>query len=265
MNLINNRYRIITNLSQDRIKSSYLVSDVINNHEKIQLNIINSEFASENLIDFYISEFTTLSTINHENISNVFDFGLVHTIDNKKINNSEYFYTNDYIENTVDVNELITNINENEILDIFMQLCKALNYLHIRGFIYGELNTNNIMISYENNKYKVILVDLPTIELQKQDYGHNKIGQLNFKSPEQILDNKPTIASDIYSLGVVLLALCKIDVNHNSNIHQSILNFDNKIKNKYSERRETLDFYNNLIIIIKKMTHQNLKLRYYNY
>ena len=61
MNLINNRYRVITNLSQDRIKSSYLVSDVINNHEKIQLNIINSEFASKVLIDFYIAEFTTLS------------------------------------------------------------------------------------------------------------------------------------------------------------------------------------------------------------
>ena len=53
MNLINNRYRIITKLYQDRIKSSYLVSDVISNHDKIQLNIINSDFRSEKLIDFY--------------------------------------------------------------------------------------------------------------------------------------------------------------------------------------------------------------------
>ena len=137
----------------------------------------------------------------------MFDFGLVHTIDNKKVNNSDYFYTNDYLEDTVKLHELTTNINESGILDIFIQLCRVLNYLHIRGFIYGELNTNNIMISQEKDQYKVILVDLPTIEIQKQDYSNNKIGQPYFKSPEHIIDNKLTIASDIYSLGVVLLYL----------------------------------------------------------
>lgn len=264
MNLINNRYRVITKLSQDRIKSSYLVSDVINNHEKIQLNIINSEFASEHLIDFYASEFTTLTSINHVNMSSVFNFGIVHTIDNKKTSNSEYFYTNDYIENTVELHELTTNLNGNEILDIFMQLCYVMNYLHIRGFVYGELNTSNIMISQVDNKYKVILVDLPTIEIQKQDYSRNKVGQLNFKSPEQIIDNKPTIAAGIYSLGIVLLALCKIDVNQNFNIYQSIMKLENTVENKYSNSPETFGFYKNTIIIIKKMTEQNLRYRYSN-
>ncbi|MBU3143383.1 diguanylate cyclase [Clostridium sp. CF012] len=264
MNLINNRYRIITNLSQDRMKSSYLVSDVINNHKKIQLNIINSEFSSENLIDFYVNEFTTLATINHANISKVFDFGLVHTIDNKKVTSSEYFYTNDYIKDTIELKELTTNINENEISDIFMQICRALNYLHIRGFIYGELNSNNIMISHQNNKYKVTLVDLPTIEIQNQDYGPNIIGQLKFKSPEYLIDNKKAIAADIYSLGVVLLFLCKIELPQNSNIHQIIVNLENKAKNQYSESNEMTDFYKKIIIIVRKMTHQDLTKRYNN-
>jgi diguanylate cyclase (GGDEF)-like protein len=264
MNLINNRYRVITNLSQDRLKSSYLVSDVINNHEKIQLNIINSEFASESLINFCVAEFITLGTINHANISKVFDFGLVHTIDNKKVNNSEYFYTNDYIENTKELQELTNNINENEILDIFIQLCMVVNYLHLRGFIYGQLNTGNIMFSYESNKYNIILKDLPAVEIQKQDYEHNKVGQLDFKSPENIRDSKPTIASDIYSMGVVLLDLCKIDVHKNTNINENILSLENRIKKQYSEYKETLCFYNNLIKIIKKMTEQNLSKRYNN-
>ncbi|MBZ9686544.1 diguanylate cyclase [Clostridium estertheticum] len=264
MNLINNRYRIITKLSQDRIKSSYLVSDVINNNKKMQLTIINSEFSSENLMDFYVNEFTTLATINHANISKVFDFGLVHTIDNKKVTNSEYFYTNDYLENSEELQELTSNINENEILDIFMQLCKALNYLHIRGFIYGELNSNNIMISHQYNKYKVTLVDLPTIEIQNQDYAHNKIGQLNFKSPEYLIDSKKSIASDIYSMGVVLLFLCEIKLPQNSNINQSIVNLENKAKNQYSESSKTTDFFNNLMIIVRKMTQQDLIQRYNN-
>jgi diguanylate cyclase (GGDEF)-like protein len=261
---MNNRYRIIKSLTQDRIISSYLVSDVVNNHEKVQLNIINSEFASESLISYYVAEFVTFPSINHANMSKVFDFGFIHTIDNKKIKSGEYFYTNEYIQDAEELQQLITNINENQILDIFMQLCMVLNYLHIRGFIYGELNTNNIMAFYKNNKHKIMLKDLPTIEIQKQGYGHNKLGQINFKSPEQIIDNNLTIASDIYSMGVVLLALCNIDVNENSNMNISILKFENAIKGKYSDCMSTLEFYNNLIKIMKKMTHQDLSNRYTN-
>ena len=264
MNLINNRYRVIRSLSQDRIKSSYLVSDVINNHEKIQLNIINSEFAAKNLIDFYVSEFITLATIEHVNISKVFDFGLIHTIDNKKMKNSEYFYTNDYIENTKYLNELTTNIDTSYVLDIFMQLCMVLNYLHIRGFVYGELNTNNIMTTYENNKYNIILKDLPTVEIEKQDYNRNKGGQLNFKSPEQIIDNQKSVTADIYSMGVVLLALCKIDVNENSSIDESIGNLETKVKAHYNECDNATDFANNLIKIVRGMTEQDLSKRYNN-
>lgn len=264
MNLINNRYRVIRSLSQDRIKSSYLVSDVINNHEKIQLNIINSEFEAENFIDFYVSEFITLATIEHVNISKVFDFGLINTIDNKKMNNSEYFYTNDYIEDAKYLNELTTDIDSSDVLDIFMQLCMVLNYLHIRGFVYGELNTNNIMITYENNKYNIILKDLPTVEIEKQDYNRNKSGELNFKSPEQLIDNQKSVTADIYSMGVVLLTLCKIDVNENVSINESIGILETKMKEQDNEFYGPIDFINNLIKIIKKMTQLDLSKRYNN-
>ncbi|MCJ7689204.1 MAG: protein kinase [Clostridiaceae bacterium] len=262
MNLINNRYRVISNISQDRIKSSYLVSDVINNHDEIQLNIINSEVASHSLIDFYVAEFKTLETINHANICKVFDFGMVHTIDNHKVNNNDYFYTNEYIKRILKLHELIINIKKNDILDIFVNLCMVVNYLHLRGFIYGELNTNNIMISHENNNYNVIIKNLLTIEIEKQEHGWNKAGELNFKAPEYILNNEKTISSDIYSMGVVLLALCKIDVYSNSNIDEDIENLENKVKSMGSVSSGTVGFYNNLIKIIKKMTQQNLINRY---
>ncbi|MBK5240660.1 diguanylate cyclase [Clostridium sp.] len=264
MDLINNRYRVIANLSQDRIKSSYLVSDVINNHDEIQLNIINSEFASPSLIDFYVAEFKTLETVNHANICKVFDFGMVHTIDNQKVNNGDYFYTNEYIKNVLKLHEVIINIKKDNILDIFVKLCMVVNYLHLRGFIYGELNTNNIMISHENNKYNVIIKDLLTIEIEKQDHDRDKAGELNFKAPEYILDNERTIASDIYSMGIVLLALCNIDVYSNFNIDEDIENLQNKFKCKGNVSSETVVFYNNLIKIIKKMTQQNLINRYNN-
>ncbi|MEK6263819.1 MAG: AAA family ATPase, partial [Clostridium sp.] len=264
MNLINNRYRIIANLSQDRIMSSYLVSDIINNYDEVQLNIISSEFASQNLIDFYVSEFKTLEVIKHANICKVFDFGLVHTIDNQKVDNEDYFYTNEYIKSTIELKELLTNIKRNDILDIFVQLCMAVNYLHIIGFIYGDLNANNILISPKDDKYSVVMKDLATIEIENHEYDRNKAGALNFKAPENILDNKTTIASDIFSIGVFLLSLCEIDVSKDSNIDDCIEHLENEVINNYNENELVVTFYKKLVRIIKKMTNQNLANRYNN-
>jgi diguanylate cyclase (GGDEF)-like protein len=264
MNLVNNRYRIISNLSQDRIKSSYLVSDILNKHDEIQLNIINSEFASQKLIDFYVAEFKTLETINHKNICKVFDFGLVHTIDNQKVNKDDYFYTTEYIKDTLELQELVGDLKENDVLDIFVQLCRVVNYLHIRGFIYGEINTNNIIIFHKDNKYNVVIKDLATIEIEKQEYDRNKAGELNFRDPENILDNKTTIASDIYSMGVFLIFLCKIDVYQNFNIDDCTEDFENKVKNYYNENTVDVNFYKNLVKIINNMTKPDSLKRYNN-
>ena len=265
MNLINNRYRVITELSKDMIKSSYLVSDLIKNNEKIQLNIINSEFVSKNLIDYYIAEFITFGTINHKNINRVYDFGLVSIIDNKKANKSEYFYTNKYIETSCEMQEIITNINESQILDIFIKLCMVMNYLHMRGFIYGELSTKNIMVYYENNKYNIMLKDLPTIEIEKQNGRYNKTESVNFKPIERSEDKKPTIAMNIYSMDIVMVDLCKshinysLDINDKLNIIESIAELEKMIKSKYSQHILTLSFYNNLIKVIKRMTQRKHK------
>jgi diguanylate cyclase (GGDEF)-like protein len=264
MNLINNRYRVIKYISQDMIKSSYLVSDVLNNHEKMQLNIINSQFASKNMIDFFTDEFTTFVTIKHANISKVFDFGLVYNIDNKKMNNVDYFFTNQYVENISDFHELTTNINEDDILDIFIQICKAINYLHLRGFVHGELNTKNLMISHVDNEYKILFVDIPTLEIQKQKPGDNNVGQLTFKAPESITENIKSIASDIYSMGVLLLALCKIDVSEKESVGKSILRLKERIKQLSSSSEDMFFFYNNIIKIIEKMTNGNARNRYEN-
>ena len=108
MNLINNRYRIVRSLTQNRLLSSYLVSDAMNNHEILQLNIINSEFFFRNSTDFFIEEFITLASIDNINIIKVFKFGLIYSIDNKRLNKNDYFYTNKFIENNMNFNELIS-------------------------------------------------------------------------------------------------------------------------------------------------------------
>ena len=136
MNLINNRYRIIRNLYEDRIMSSYIVSDKVNLDEIIQLNIINPEVVSTSSIDFFIREFIRFTDIDNSNIRKVFKFGLIYSIDNKQLNNNEYFYTNEYIENNIKFEDLLSVINEENILMIvvFSRVMLVIYMKQIRTF-----------------------------------------------------------------------------------------------------------------------------------
>ena len=80
----------------------------MNTHEILQLNIINSEFFSPNNTDFFIEEFITLANLDNINIIKVFKFGLIYSIDNKRVKKNDYFYTNKFIENNMNFNELIS-------------------------------------------------------------------------------------------------------------------------------------------------------------
>lgn len=264
MNLINNRYRIVRSLTQNRLISSYLVSDAMNNPRILQLNIISSEFFSKSSIDFFIEEFKTLTNIDNANIVKVFNFGLIYSIDNKKLNNTEYFYTNQYIENNMNFYNLIKEINENSLLDVFLQVCKAINYLHLKGFLYGELNTKNIIINQTNKRYNIMIKDLPTLELEKQDYWSEKVGQFNYKAPELKAHNNPTISSDIYSLGVYLLALCKVDFSESTDISKKISLIKDEVQEECSSKYNSRCFYKDLMKIAEKMTQQHAECRYNN-
>jgi serine/threonine protein kinase len=130
MDLINNRYRILKNIKQNRLQSSYLALDMKRGHAAVQLNIINSEYFPEVLLNFYNTEFKTLTTIQDSNIIRLYDFGLIQLIDNKKMDNNQYYYTNENIEESVSLMQLISNMNEEDNLNLFIDICKSINYLH---------------------------------------------------------------------------------------------------------------------------------------
>ena len=74
MEIINNRYRIVKCIKQNRVVSSYVVNDIIKNYDTVQLNIINSEYVQKELIEFYTKEFISLTNLDCKNIISVYDF-----------------------------------------------------------------------------------------------------------------------------------------------------------------------------------------------
>lgn len=210
MEIINKRYRIIKLLKRERLSNSYLVNDMVKGVKTLQLNLLNNEYISKDLIEYYTENFTSLTNINTCNIICTKSFDIIKTIDNNKLNENLYFYTNEYMISNYNLAVNIPNLSQKERLDIFLEVCNAMYYLHQKGFIYGDLNLTNILVNKSEEKLSVKLKDLATIALDKYDYWTDSDNSLAFKAPEIKEGELPSQLSDIYSLGK-LLELLNID------------------------------------------------------
>lgn len=258
MELVNNRYRIIKNLNQNRLVSTYLVSDIWDEYKEVQLNMLNSEFIPNSLIEFYTNEFISLINLNNENIVKNYTFSIISRIDNKRSSEEHYFYTCEYVRESQGLLEYIENMNSFQIMDVFMELCKAVNYLHMKGYAYGALNFNNIMLVESMDSYKLMLKDIATVELEKNFSISDKKDDSYFMSPKVLSGEKPSIESDIYSLGVLLLTMLRKQ-SYKLSPKEELTMFMQKLKsNKNTDySSDEIDFLRKLLPIIDKLIISN--------
>ncbi len=94
-------------------------------------------------------------------------------------------------------------------LELFRQVCDAVEYAHQRGIIHRDLKPANILVTAGG---KPKLLDFGIAKLQENGAStrtatQNRAFTPLFASPEQIRGETVTPASDIYSLGVLLYEL----------------------------------------------------------
>lgn len=251
VDLINKRYTVLKSIKQNRFVSSYLALDEKIGSKEVQLNIINSEYLPENLLNYFINEYQTFAIINSEKHIKLYDFDIIKFLDNKVLEKRQYFYTNEIVEDDSNFIEAIGKLNEGEQLDLIINLCQGINYLHLRGFVYGDININNIIVTNSNFKFK----DIITKELNKINFWDTKDNLLIFKSPEVLEGKSPSVLSDIYSLGVLLAFICRRGMINN------LIEINDEIgKCKINDK----NLLCKLAPVIEKMTESNEANRYTN-
>lgn len=205
MEVINNRYRVLKFIKQNKVASSYLVQD-LTLQKKVMLNIINYERVPKSLIHYYIEEFIVWTNIDSSRINKVYDFGIINLIDNKKLGDIKYFFTNDYYDDNKNFRTYINaKSNEKQILDLFIKLCQGIDYMHLQGFTYGNLNFNNICIIDEHQVQDVRLKDIPTLKLEENNHAGN---HYSIKNKKEENNSNKNIKGDIEALGKMLFYLC---------------------------------------------------------
>ena len=97
-----------------------------------------------------------------------------------------------------------------EVLDVGIQLAKALDYAHSKGIVHRDIKPSNILRVKGGTTIKVTdfgIARIETSEMTDQTRIGTVLGTPNYMSPEQAMGQKVDARSDLFSAGVVLYEL----------------------------------------------------------
>src|SRR5713226_7587231 len=208
--LLNDRYRILEQVGQGGFGSVYKAADTsfgdrlvaIKEMEQKGLNVQEVEEAATS----FKREALLLANLRHPHLPRIYD----HFSDSGR-----WYLVMDYIEGETlevylqqsvrDARSGKEHLLVEEVLDIGLQLCAVLDYLHTRQppIIFRDLKPANVMRTPERHLY---LIDFGIARHFKPGQIKDTIplGSPGYAAPEQYGKVQTTPRADIYSLGVIL-------------------------------------------------------------
>lgn len=171
--------------------------------QKVAIKILKHGISSEYLLKRFQIERQTLANLQHQNIARLLDGG--------RTSEGLPYLVMEFVDG-IPITEYCVENNLSMInkLNLFREVCNAVQYAHQNLVIHRDLKPGNILVS-KNSIPK--LLDFGIAKLIDEDLADNNdnltrtgVWHLTpeYASPEQIKGEKITTASDIYSLGVLL-------------------------------------------------------------
>lgn len=96
----------------------------------------------------------------------------------------------------------VGTLNEKQVKNLLIDICDGLNYMHRHGVIHCDLKLENIMVTAEDNRAKIIDIGLPDTEYKTD--RELLIKENEFIAPELIKGEEGDPRSDIYSMGKII-------------------------------------------------------------
>jgi serine/threonine-protein kinase len=167
----------------------------------VAIKVLPKKFsANTSFIDRFYKEGRAAAKLNHPNIVSAYDVGKA---------GDHHFFVMEYVDGQTVYDRIVKErrVDEQEALQIVIQVAKALQHAHERGFVHRDIKPKNIMIA-RNGTVKLADLGLARAisdqEAAKAEAGR-AYGTPYYISPEQIrgeLHIGP--AADIYGLGATL-------------------------------------------------------------
>lgn len=202
------RYKVQEKIGEGAMADVYRAYDPSINRA-LAIKVLKNEFLQdEEYAARFLREAKAAGALSHPNIVTIFDVGevsghpfiVMELLDGKPLDQAM-------------AEKRIGTVDE--IVNIGMQLARALDYAHAQGIIHRDIKPSNIMLSQDGQSVKILDYGIARLNetdaLLGQEVLKTQVGAVlgtpRYMSPEQALGQTSDGRSDLYSVGIVLYEL----------------------------------------------------------
>ena len=204
-------YRLIRELGRGGMGVVYLAERADGEYYKqVSIKLVDCSVINEMVLNRFKAERQILANLEHPNIVSLLDGGTLEI--------GQPYMVMEYIQGeSIDSYCRSRQLSIQERLYLFIKVCTAVQFTHENGIVHRDLKPENIYITNEGEPK---LLDFGIAKpLNPEQAAHRGLPPTNpdmptmtpdYASPEQIMGEAVTMATDIYSLGVVLYELLSV-------------------------------------------------------
>ncbi|MBL8182370.1 MAG: protein kinase [Blastocatellia bacterium] len=193
-------YQLLKLIGTGGMGSVYLANRIDDFDKQVAIKVIAIDGSSVVDIENFRRERQILARLEHPNIARILDGGT--SADGVP------FIVMEYVDG-VPLNVYCKDKTLGEKLRLFREVCKAVSYAHSNLIVHSDLKPKNILVA---NDGTVKLLDFGIAKLMQSDSDDEvKIATISdraltpdYAAPEQFANDTITVATDVYSLGVIL-------------------------------------------------------------
>ena len=201
------RYKLLQQIGEGGFGTVWMAEQTEPVTRKVALKIIKQGMDTKEVIARFEAERQALAMMDHPNIAKVLDAGATDT--------GRPFFVMELV-NGMAVTKFCNEqgLNTRQRLELFGEICSAVNHAHQKGIIHRDIKPSNVMVTLHGEKPVPKVIDFgiakaTEVKLTEKTLFtrfNQLIGTPAYMSPEQVglsgldIDTR----SDIYSLGILL-------------------------------------------------------------
>lgn len=189
MDLIANKYRVLKKLGTGSMGEVYLVLPP--RGDPVAIKLLKTSDDSRNMkmaIEQFENEFKVLKKLSHPNIGEIYDYGFDQE-------SQRVYFTSKWLKGE-DLFIATKGLDFSEMEDYFIQVLRALNYLHQKNIIHCDIKPGNVIV--ENKIVQLIDFGLAGY------WGDSIVGTPTYLAPEIFRGERHSVSSDLYAVGVMM-------------------------------------------------------------